>query len=279
MTKTEPKSWISKAPERPQANEVSEQSKRIEAHFKGFAFTPHRHDTYTLALTTSGVQSFNYRGSLRHSIPGEVVILHPDELHDGLSGTDAAFGYRAITIDPVDIQNILQGHSLPFLEGGVTKQADFVTLAGKLLSEFDRPLDVLEYQDLLYDFAVTMQRETQPSQPHTVANYRAMRMARDYINDRLDSHITLDALAQVTGYSKWQITRDFRVLYGTTPYRYLLLRRLEKATQLMSNGMPVAEVAYECCFSDQSHFNRQFKKSYGMTPTMWKTLFSAKKAE
>jgi AraC-like DNA-binding protein len=82
----------------------------------------------------------------------------------------------------------------------------------------------------------------------------------------------LDQLATITGYSKWQITRDFRSLFGTSPYRYLTLRRLEKAKSLMSQGMPIAQVAQECFFSDQSHFTRQFKKSFGTTPNMWNKL-------
>lgn len=263
MQHTKLKSWV---------NTAAGEAPRIEALFSGVAFAPHRHDTYTLALTTRGVQCFNYRGSLRYSLPGEVVVLHPDELHDGLAGTQEAFGYRAINIDTVDIQNILQGCSLPFLESGVTKKKYFVDIAQRLLTEFQRPLEALEYQDLIYDFAMAMHNESTNSTQHTSANFRAMNIAREYIDDSLESEITLDKLAVITGYSKWQITRDFRVLFGTTPYRYLILRRLEKARLLMSKGLPISQAAHECFFSDQSHFNRQFKKCFGVTPGKWLKL-------
>ena len=55
----------------------------VEAQLRVGAFSPHRHDTYTIAVTTAGVQSFNYRGNRWRSLPGQVVILHPDEVHDG----------------------------------------------------------------------------------------------------------------------------------------------------------------------------------------------------
>lgn len=245
---------------------------RIEALFKGRAFAPHRHDTYTLALTTSGVQSFNYRGSLHHSLPGEVVVLHPDELHDGLAGTDDPFSYRAINIDTLDIQNVLQGNSLPFLDAGVTKTPSFVNIAQRFLADFQRPLELLEHQELIYDFAIAMQSEATNSVKHTTANYRAMNLVREYIDDTLDSEISLDKLAIITGYSKWQITRDFRALFGTTPYRYSVLRRLEKAKQLITEGQPISDVAHTCLFSDQSHFNRHFKKCFGVTPGTWNKL-------
>ena len=136
--------WIQKA-----CGEVE----RIEACFNGFAYAAHSHDTYTLAITTKGVQSFNYRGSLRHSLPGEVVILHPEEVHDGQAGTNIPFAYRAITINPIDVQNILQGYSLPFLEGAVTNHPELVSIAKRFLMELNYPLDTMEHQELIFEFA------------------------------------------------------------------------------------------------------------------------------
>lgn len=62
---------------------------RTEVRFHGNGFTPHRHDTYALGLTLHGVQTFRYRGVERFSMPGNVIVLHPDEVHDGAAGTDA----------------------------------------------------------------------------------------------------------------------------------------------------------------------------------------------
>ncbi|MGJ0223600.1 AraC family ligand binding domain-containing protein, partial [Streptococcus pyogenes] len=57
------------------------------------AFSRHSHDTYTVVVTTVGVQEFFYRGTTYRSVPGEVVVLHPGEVHDGRSGTDGPFAY------------------------------------------------------------------------------------------------------------------------------------------------------------------------------------------
>jgi hypothetical protein len=59
---------------------------RIEARFHGKGFEPHRHDTYALGVTMAGVQTFSYRGEARFSPPGNVIVLHPDEMHDGGRG-------------------------------------------------------------------------------------------------------------------------------------------------------------------------------------------------
>lgn len=263
------KNWVKRA---------AGETERIEACFSGLAYAPHSHDTYTLALTTAGVQSFNYRGALRYSLPGEVVILHPDETHDGQAGTDSPFAYRAMTINPIDVQNILQGASLPFLPGGVTRHPHFVQIAHRLLAEFQRPLETLEQQDLIFAFANTLQQTTSNSIQHTRANYYAIKRVREYIDDvmTIDSsvaiNITLDELAAVSQYSKWQVTRDFRSLYGTTPFRYVTLKRLQIAKVLIERGLPLAQVAVNVGFSDQSHLTRQFKSCFGTTPKVWAKL-------
>lgn len=262
-------SWVKRA---------AGETERIEACFSGLAYAPHSHDTYTLALTTLGVQSFNYRGELRHSLPGEVVILHPDETHDGQAGTDSPFAYRAITINPVDVQNVLQGASLPFLQGGVTRDPHFIRIATRLLAEFNRPLETLEQEDLIYAFASCLQRATSNSIKHTQANYFAMKQVREYIDDvitvasSMPIDITLDELAAISQYSKWQVARDFRSLYGTTPYRYVILKRLQKAKALIEHGLPLVQVAFNSGFADQSHLTRHFKKCFGTTPKVWAKL-------
>lgn len=254
------------------------ETERIEACFSGLAYAPHSHDTYTLALTTSGVQSFHYRGELRHSLPGEVVILHPDETHDGQAGTESPFAYRAITINPVEVQNILQGSSLPFLPGGVTNHPHFVQIARQLLAELHRPLETLEQQELIFAFANCLQQSTSGSVQHTRANYQAIKRVREYIDDMMSIHstlsvdISLDELAAISQYSKWQVTRDFRSLYGTTPYRYITVKRLQKAKKLLELGLPLVQVAIDCGFADQSHFTRHFKQCFGTTPKMWTKL-------
>ena len=50
----------------------------LRAWFAGPAYEKHRHDTYAIGVTDSGVQVFDYRGSMHVSTPGQVVVLYPD---------------------------------------------------------------------------------------------------------------------------------------------------------------------------------------------------------
>jgi hypothetical protein len=65
----------------------------LSAWFTGRAYQKHRHDTYAIGVTDSGVQVFDYRGSVRASTAGQVVVLYPDEVHHGRAGTHEGFGW------------------------------------------------------------------------------------------------------------------------------------------------------------------------------------------
>src|SRR5471030_2463496 len=75
----------------------------LQAWFSGRAYTRHRHDTYAIGVTEVGVQTFDYRGRVESSLPGQVTVLHPDEMHDGRAGADGGFGYRIVYVEPVRI--------------------------------------------------------------------------------------------------------------------------------------------------------------------------------
>ena len=89
----------------------------------------------------------------------------------------------------------------------------------------------------------------------------------DYIETHLSEDINLSDLALVAGLSKFHFSRLFTDAIGLTPHKYVLKRRIEKATQVLKQGdLTIAQVAYAFGFTDQSHFTRVFKQVKGMTP-------------
>lgn len=242
---------------------------RIEACFSGAAFAPHRHDTYAIGVTLEGVQSFDYRGSARHSQPGQLVVLHPDERHDGRAGDERAFAYRTAYIAPTLIQQALEGRPLPFIDGGVSDDPRLRAPVMALLSDHGRALAEAELEAALYDLATALQAVAGLARPLATPNRRAALDARDYIDARIDQGFSLEGLEQATGHDRWQLSRDFRRLFGTSPYRYLVLRRLDRARAALRAGDAPAEAAADAGFADQSHFGRRFKQAFGLSPNAW----------
>ncbi len=82
----------------------------------------------------------------------------------------------------------------------------------------------MEEDDVLYDLAQALSAVGGQRHPRRLFDYHAAERAREYIHDAFDKTITLDELAQVSGRDRWSLTRDFRALFGTTPYRYVTMR-------------------------------------------------------
>ena len=242
---------------------------RVEGCFAGTAYAPHRHDTYAIGVTLAGVQQFDYRGATRNSRAGGIVVLHPDEKHDGRAGDERAFRYRSLYIAPADIQTMLDGPPLPFVEGGVSANPRLRRAVLALLADFERPLTGLELEDGLYDVATALKQAAGRPAPAPIANRSAAIRARDYIDARLVQGLSLADLEAATGHGRWQLSRDFRAMFGTSPYRYLVMRRLDRARRMMLAGQGIADTALGSGFADQSHFSRMFKRAFGLTPQVW----------
>jgi AraC-like DNA-binding protein len=61
-------------------------------------------------------------------------------------------------------------------------------------------------------------------------------------------------------------------LLGTSPHRYLVMRRLGRAKQLLLAGSRLAGAAVESGFADQAHLTRHFRDAFGITPGRWLAL-------
>ena len=72
----------------------------FRARLRGRPFSRHRHDVYAIGVTEEGIQAFEYRGTVERSLPGQVFVLHPDELHDGRAEGPGLFGYCQIYVNP-----------------------------------------------------------------------------------------------------------------------------------------------------------------------------------
>ncbi|MGH7805748.1 MAG: helix-turn-helix transcriptional regulator, partial [Candidatus Binatia bacterium] len=77
----------------------------------------------------------------------------------------------------------------------------------------------------------------------------------------------LDELAAEAGASRFHFARAFREATGVPPHRYLTLRRIERAKELLlQTEIPLVDVALASGFASQSHFTLRFRETVGVTP-------------
>jgi len=95
---------------------------------------------------------------------------------------------------------------------------------------------------------------------------RVLRQVLEYLNNHYDEEITLKQVSVVAGLSICHFSRIFRRAFGVSVHRYLKLVRLDRSRLLLLSGLPIADVAAQVGFFDQSHFHHAFARTYGMTP-------------
>lgn len=254
--------WVRRA-------EPIEGVERIEAWFHGKAYAMHRHDTYAIGRTLAGVQSFSYRRSVRNSLPGNTIVLHPDEPHDGQAGTDEGFRYRMIYVEPALFQEVLGGRSLPFLEGGVSTDPRLAAATETLLQHVGYALEPLEQSEALANLTHALAAVAGTPVRRPKGDFLAAQRARDYLHANYTRAVALIELEAATGRDRWSLSHDFRTFYGTSPYRYLTMRRLDAVRRMLLAGTSLADAAATAGFADQSHMTRHFSKTFGLAPGRW----------
>jgi AraC-like DNA-binding protein len=245
---------------------------RAEVHLSTCAFEPHRHDTYAIGITTSGVQTFRYRGERRVCLPGELHVLHPDETHDGAAGTEDGFGYRILYVAPELVRDALGGAPLPFVPDPVQKPAPAIA---SVLADLGEPISDLARAEIVAAVADVLRALAGRLTPRAAIDLRAVELAREYLVAHPCEQTPASTLEEITGTDRFTLARHFRRAFGTSPDRYRTLRRLELARAAIESGVPLVEAAARAGFADQSHMTRQFKRAYGLTPARWTALAAA----
>lgn len=106
------------------------------------------------------------------------------------------------------------------------------------------------------------------------------RELRDIIQDQIDTNLTLSLkeISQSLNVHPSYLSREFSKYFDNLSFGdYIRKLRIEKALQLLNNpDHSLAEIAYLTGFSDQSHFNRVFKRYMGKNPSEFRKKLSKK---
>jgi AraC family transcriptional regulator len=196
---------------------------------------------------------------------------HKDELHIFLeAGLVERVAGEAFDLDPARVTvPPLDGLDLPHLRAAMWAVDAELTAGGA-----GGPLAAASLANVL---AVQLIRHVsaprRPGRGRDGALPRGrLRAVVEYIEEHLDAGPTLGQLAAVARLSAYHFARQFKAATGLPPHQYVILRRVERAQQLLQAGtdFSLAEVAACAGFSDQSQFTRHFKRLVGVTPRQFR---------
>ena len=94
---------------------------------------------------------------------------------------------------------------------------------------------------------------------------------KEIINAHLFHELSLKDLARLSNLSLSSFKRRFKDLFQESPATYIKGQRLEHGAKLLKmTSKSVSEIAYECCFSDVSHFSKSFRLAFGQSPSAFR---------
>jgi DNA-binding response OmpR family regulator len=155
------------------------------------------------------------------------------------------------------------------IEGLETGADDYVTKPFSMKLLKIRIGNLLETRRLLRerfsrDFKV-------PNDPKTGSSLDQdfLKRAFDLLEDHFSEHdFTAELFAENMNMSLSSLHRKLKALIGDTPAKLIWNARLKKAAGLLKKtDLRVTEIAFEVGFVESSHFSRQFRQLYGMTPS------------
>ena len=242
---------------------------RLEAHLHGQAFSPHRHDTYAIGVTLSGIQTFHFRGERWHCLPGQCHILHPDEIHDGGAGNDEGFTYRIVYVAPWLVQEAMKGKPLPFVRSPVVDAARLDRSTSDVWNLEEDLNDVTRIELVVAVTNLLVEASSDIARKHGPLAVSRLSRVRDLIAAAPAERRSMEELERTAGLDRWTLARQFRAAFGTSPSRFRTMRQLDHVRHVLRNGASLTEASSAAGFADQSLMSRHFKSAYGLTPGQW----------
>ena len=93
----------------------------------------------------------------------------------------------------------------------------------------------------------------------------------------LQRKMSMTELARAVNLSPWRLSHLFKTEIGIPPLQYLKALRMEKARVLvMSTFLSIKQIMNRVGITNESHFVKDFRRAYGLTPTQYRTRFFSK---
>ena len=247
----------------------------FRATLSEFAFHPHAHEEFFIALTEEGLATPTYRGD-RHVIgPGDLIVLNPEEAHAGGPPAEGSWRYRALYPAPDLMREIMAEFpadtpAMPEFRRDVVRDREVAARLRRFHRLSEPPgSGMLEREACLTQALVLLvsRHAATPQAPRSPGRERrAVRLSREYLEEHAQENVTLPALARSAGLSAFHLCRIFREAVGMTPHSYQTQVRVRRAKSLLRAGLPITLAAAEAGFYDQAHLTRHFKRIVGVTP-------------
>ena len=221
----------------------------------------HIHEELCIAIIVRGTETHICRGRSYEAVPGDLLILNPEEAHESRS---IGVEYKTVQINPRSFKRLWPDNPIPFFAEPVIRDPDLFRAFSRLYSTLLSNRSALEQEaELVSTVELLLNREDNwkdAFEPRSVKKIRA------YLRAHYSENVSLSSLAMIANLSPFHLVRVFKNETGVPPHEFQTQVRITHAQRLMREGCSISEAATETGFFDQSHFSRNFKRITGLTP-------------
>ncbi|MBR3817240.1 MAG: helix-turn-helix domain-containing protein [Clostridia bacterium] len=255
----------------------------VDAKFEGVPV--HQHDFYEVYFFIGGNVEYSVEGKSYHLKSGDVLLINPLELHQPrIAPHQSAYERIVLWINKNYLASLCTNevsltrcfdNSNPnhsnLLRLSLAQQKQISSRLTELLKESSENNygSEIACRAILTSFLVEINRLTLSRDNSALQERKTSPLISsvlDYINIHYCEKLSLEKIAEEFFVSKYYLSHAFNVAVGTSPHRYITLKRLIHAKQMMSSGIKPTTAAANCGFNDYAGFYRAFTAEYGITP-------------
>lgn len=244
----------------------------------------HHHDFYEVYHLLSGDVAYWVEGRIIRLLPGDLLFINPMELHRPLPDPENPVCERfvlwinreyleALSTEETSLTGCfdtnLPNHS-HLIRPSSAERAALTARMGELVGEsYSKSFgSQISAQGIFLQLMVQLNRLANRATRQQEGEQLSplVQGALHYIAENLSSELSLENIAKQQFISKYHLSHAFSREVGVSVYRYVMLRRLMLARQMLLEGEAAGQVCRSCGFSDYTSFYRAFKSEYGISP-------------
>ncbi len=196
---------------------------------------------------------------------GDLFFVFPDIVHtyqcDPITGWDIWW---------VHFRGDYAERLMAYAGFSINRISDHVGQSPTLLERFNKIYNLYKEKKFHYHIDAAMEFAGLLTCLKTIASHSHMR--HPSILDKVDFKLKdIASLAEKAGYSKYHFIRRFTEATGTSPWKYLIAKRIDKSKELLSGTRrSIREISMEVGFDDPDYFTKLFHKKVGVTPLVFR---------
>ena len=232
---------------------------------------------YVISGTGTLIAMNSKKESVTYSVKsGQGFMIFPDQICTYIADEHIPWEYMWLEFDGLRAKEAVQLTGLtinqPIYRAKIKELAQ--TMKNEMLyivnHKDDSPFQLIGHLYLFMDALVRSANSTQVRKDNSLKDFY-IKEAISFIEQNFQNEITVEDIADFCGLNRSYFGKIFHEYIGKSPQNFLISYRMLKATELLKlTGLSIADIGNAVGYSNQLHFSRAFKNTYGVSPRQWR---------